>query len=219
MDETKGFKLGAVDYITKPFHPPIVKARVEAHINLKLKTDMLEKLASLDGLTNIPNRRKFDEVIVTEWKRADRYKAPLSVILIDVDNFNQFNDNYGHAMGDVCLKKMANTLTACLKRPYDFIARYGGEEFIAVLPDADSEGVCTIGASMREAVEQLQIPHELSSTADNVTVSLGAVTLYPDTVCDTLGVSYISSIHSVIWFVCHGLLIYLKRQRSLIDSL
>ncbi len=179
MDETKGFRLGAVDYITKPFHPPIIKARVQAHINLKVKTDMLEKLAALDGLTNIPNRRKFDEVIENEWKRSLRYHFPLSVIMIDVDMFKQFNDHYGHAAGDRCLQNIAMALKDCLKRPYDLIARYGGEEFVVILPDVDADGASLMGNSMKQAVEELQIPHKVSSVTDHVTVSLGAATIHP----------------------------------------
>ena len=185
MDETKGFRLGAVDYITKPFHPPIVKARVQAHINLKVKTDMLEQLASLDGLTNIPNRRKLDEMIVQEFKRARRYQYPLSVILMDVDQFKQYNDNYGHAIGDTCLKKVVKALQKCLNRPYDFIARYGGEEFVVILSDADSKGAETVGLAMKQAVEDLNIIHEFSPVSDHVTISLGAATIYPKTECES----------------------------------
>lgn len=179
MDETKGFRLGAVDYITKPFHPPIVKARVQAHINLKVKTDMLEQLASLDGLTNIPNRRKFDEVIENEWKRSLRYHFPLSVIMIDVDQFKQFNDHYGHAAGDTCLQEVAKALKNCLKRPYDLIARYGGEEFVVVLPDVDTFGAKLVGERMKQAVEDLHISHGKSSVFNRVTVSLGVATIHP----------------------------------------
>lgn len=185
MDETRGFRLGAVDYITKPFHPPIVKARVRAHVQLKLKTDMLEQLASLDGLTNIPNRRKFDEMIENEWKRAQRYDMPLSVILIDVDQFKQYNDNYGHAAGDECLKEIARALKRCLKRPYDFIARYGGEEFVVILADTDTEGTRQVGTCMKETVEELAIPHGFSPVADHITISLGGATAYPQRQCES----------------------------------
>lgn len=180
MDESRGFRVGAVDYITKPFHPPIVKARVETHINLKNKTDMLEKLASLDSLTNIPNRRKFDEVLKNEWQRAVRYRFPLSVLMIDVDRFKQYNDNYGHATGDTCLRQIARTLKRTLKRPYDFIARYGGEEFVVILPDVDVKGAAKVGETMKQAVEDLGIVHEYSTVGAVVTVSLGGATILPD---------------------------------------
>jgi len=179
MKESKGFELGAVDYITKPFHPPIIKARVRAHISLKIKSDMLEQLASLDALTNIANRRKFDEVIGNEWKRAHRYNALLSVIMIDVDKFKQYNDNYGHAAGDICLQKIAKALKGCIKRPYDFIARYGGEEFIMVLPDIDSKGAQQVGTFAKQIIEDLNIPHEYSDVANHVTISMGIATMRP----------------------------------------
>ncbi len=179
MDENKGFQLGAVDYITKPFHPPIIKARVQAHINLKKKSDMLEKLASVDALTDIPNRRKFDEVIVKEWKRSHRYKSALSVIMIDVDKFKEYNDNYGHATGDFCLQKIAGVLKTSVKRPYDFYARYGGEEFIVILPDIDADGAVEVGSTILKAVEELDIPHKFSDVSDHVTISLGIATMSP----------------------------------------
>jgi len=179
MEESKGFELGAVDYIRKPFHSPIIKARVRAHICLKIKSDLLEQLASLDGLTNIANRRKFDEVIDNEWKRAHRYNSLLSVIMIDVDKFKQYNDNYGHATGDICLQKIAKALKGCIKRPYDFLARYGGEEFIMVLPDIDSQGAKQVGTNAKQAIEDLNIPHEFSDVADHVTISMGIATMRP----------------------------------------
>lgn len=181
MDETRGFKLGAVDYITKPFHPPVVKARVKAHMELKIKSDLLEQLASIDGLTNIFNRRRFDEILHLEWNRAARSKTPLSLIMIDIDNFKLFNDTYGHAMGDQCLKDVAWTLRDCIRRPSDIIARYGGEEFAALLPATDQEGVKKIADNMRYEVEALGIPHSDSDVSDLVTISLGAATVFADT--------------------------------------
>lgn len=179
MDETKGFRLGAADYITKPYHPPIVKARIKTQINLKNKTDMLEQLASIDGLTNIPNRRKFDEVLQNEWQRALRYQFPLSVIMIDVDQFKQYNDHYGHATGDECLRQIADALGACLKRPYDFIARYGGEEFVVILPDVDTRGAFRIADAMKQAVADLDMAHERSDVSPHVSISAGVATALP----------------------------------------
>jgi len=106
-DEEMGFRLGAVDYISKPYHPAIVRARVRNHVNLKIRTDMLEKLSNRDGLTNIPNRRYFEERLEGEWARAWRSGQPLSVVMMDIDHFKLFNDHYGHGAGDDCLRRVA----------------------------------------------------------------------------------------------------------------
>lgn len=178
MDETRGFKLGAVDYITKPFHPPVVKARVKAHMELKIKSDMLEQLASIDGLTNLYNRRRLDELLNGEWSRCQRNKAPLSLIMIDIDYFKLFNDTYGHAMGDQCLRDVAWTLKDCLKRPGDIIARYGGEEFAVLLPNTDMEGAQSMAKRLGSEVESLKIPHSASDVSTSVTISLGVATAF-----------------------------------------
>jgi diguanylate cyclase (GGDEF)-like protein len=181
MDETKAFRLGAVDYITKPFHPPVVLARIKTQLELKAKSDMLEQLAYIDGLTNICNRRRFDEILNNEWKRLSRNQSHLSLIMIDLDYFKLFNDTNGHAVGDQCLKDVAYSLRDCLKRPADIIARYGGEEFAALLPDTDREGVKIIANNMRKKVETLKIPH----TDSNVTISLGVATAFSDSGIDS----------------------------------
>ncbi len=178
MDETRGFKLGAVDYITKPFHPPVVKARVKAHMELKIKSDMLEQLASIDGLTNLYNRRRLDELLDGEWSRCQRSAAPLSLIMIDIDYFKLFNDTYGHAMGDQCLRDVAWTLKDCLKRPGDIIARYGGEEFAVLLPNTDMEGAHSMAKRLGSEVESLKIPHSASDVSTFVTISLGVATAF-----------------------------------------
>jgi len=118
-DESKGLELGAVDYITKPFSKPIVRARVKNHLIMKKQRDLLENLSNRDGLTGIPNRRSFDMQLKTEWQRAVRSAVPLSLILMDLDFFKKFNDTYGHAAGDDCLKRVAQTLSNSLKRPID----------------------------------------------------------------------------------------------------
>ncbi len=174
-DETRGFELGAVDYVTKPFNPAVVKARVQTHIRLKLQADLLEKLASLDGLTGIPNRRAFDEVREREWRRSQRSGNDLAIVMIDVDMFKQFNDQYGHGAGDECLTRVARALAACLHRPQDFVARYGGEEFAAVLPDCTEDGALLIGERFCTAVAALGIDHSTSKAALHVTISAGIV--------------------------------------------
>jgi diguanylate cyclase (GGDEF)-like protein len=174
-DESRGLALGAVDYITKPFHAQVVQARVRNHMNLKLKTDLLEKLSHFDGLTQIANRRHFDEVLQSEARRLSRSGKPLALIILDIDFFKPFNDNYGHGKGDECLIKVATALQQVVHRPGDLLARYGGEEFAAVLPETDIEGAAKIAEAMRQAVENLRYPHEYSAIADHVTVSVGYV--------------------------------------------
>ncbi len=178
-DEEMGLELGAVDYIRKPCSPPIVKARVKAHLELKRKSDILKNLSNRDGLTGIPNRRRFEEHFNLEWSRGVRSGSPLSIVMMDIDFFKNFNDNYGHAKGDECLIAVAEALNGCIKRPTDMVARYGGEEFVAILPETDFKGAKTMAESMRKAIEQLKIPHEFSVTAKNVTISVGLATTMP----------------------------------------
>jgi diguanylate cyclase (GGDEF)-like protein len=178
-DETRGLELGAVDYITKPFSMPILQARVRTHLELKRHRDLLENLSSLDGLTGIPNRRRFDEVARREWKQGMRDRRPLSVVLIDIDAFKAFNDTYGHLAGDDCLKQVATALSEAIRRPSDFLARYGGEEFVGLLPRTDPDGAVQVAEGMRQAVAALQISHERSPTAPHLTISLGVSTCIP----------------------------------------
>lgn len=179
MDEAKGFRLGAVDYVTKPFVPDIVRARVATHIELKQKTDLLEKLATTDGLTRIYNRRKIDDIFASEFQRAFRSQNPISVIMIDIDHFKRYNDLYGHGQGDECLKIVASALSEPLNRPSDCIGRYGGEEFLAVLPDTDREGAIWLARKLLKNVSTMHIPHQDSHTANHVTISLGLATTIP----------------------------------------
>ncbi len=178
-DEEYGLNLGAVDYITKPFEQSIVQARVRNHIALKLNSDLLESLAFIDGLTRIGNRRRFDEVLDCEWRRAARNLTSLSLILIDIDHFKHYNDHYGHGAGDECLRKVAGAISTCLLRPADIAARYGGEEFGVVLPETEFEGACAIAERIRSHVESLHIQHAPSAEAPRITVSVGCATWMP----------------------------------------
>jgi diguanylate cyclase (GGDEF)-like protein len=180
-DETLGLTLGAVDYITKPFRTPIVRARVRNHIQLKHNSDLLEKLAMIDALTNLPNRRRFEQILKREWARCRRSQEPLSIILLDIDHFKQFNDHYGHLAGDRCLSRVARALPIPLKRPADSVFRYGGEEFIAVLPETDHSVGLNLAEEMRAQVAKLLIPHAYSSTNHPyISVSLGVTTTTPN---------------------------------------
>jgi diguanylate cyclase (GGDEF)-like protein len=179
-DEAYGLELGAVDYITKPFSLPIVMARIRNQLLLKIKTDMLEQLVSIDSLTELANRRRFDEVLEQEWRRCVRNGSPLSIIMIDVDFFKLLNDSYGHAAGDVCLKQIAQTLKSTTRRSSDTVARYGGEEFCAILPGITHKDAMQLAENMRHNVEQQQIPHPKSPLGPAVSVSLGVATALPE---------------------------------------
>ncbi|MCG8551976.1 MAG: PleD family two-component system response regulator [Desulfobacterales bacterium] len=173
QDEAFGLNLGAVDYISKPFSIPVVKARVRAHLQLKRHRDKLESLAMIDGLTGIANRRSFDHTIEREWRRAQRTDTPLSLIMIDIDEFKRYNDNYGHGAGDECLRLIAHTIESAMRRSGDFVGRYGGEEFVVLLPECDLEGALEMAETIRLKIKDLNIPHAFSKVAGHITVSLG----------------------------------------------
>jgi diguanylate cyclase (GGDEF)-like protein len=179
MDEVDGLEAGGIDYITKPINPPILRARIRNHLELKRNRDALERLARVDGLTGVANRRTFDDLLLREWRRQARTGQPLSVIMIDVDHFKQYNDTYGHGAGDGCLKKVTQAAQDALQRPADIIARYGGEEFVALLPDTALEGALSVAEGIRAAIIALQIAHTGSKAAPHVTVSLGVACMVP----------------------------------------
>lgn len=178
-NEEFGLNLGAMDYITKPFYLPVVKARIRNHIRLKQTTDMLESMAWIDGLTGIPNRRRFDQMLEVEWKRAQRNQSPLAVIMVDIDHFKAYNDCHGHGEGDVCLKQVATMFAATVNRPGDLVARYGGEEFVILMPETGTEGAQQLADQLRHRIESMQIPHTGSSASCWVTISLGYAALIP----------------------------------------
>lgn len=203
----KGSDSGAVDYLLKPLEPRIVKRKVGIfleldrqrqqleeqkreldakilelevlHKELEEKNEKLELLSSLDGLTGLFNRRYFDHNLVKEWKQASRDKTPLSLLIIDIDYFKNYNDYYGHLQGDDCLRRVAQALYEALLRPIDIIARYGGEEFAAILPNTDGEGAENVANRMIELVVELAIAHKGSTVAEMVTVSIGGATMFP----------------------------------------
>ena len=190
LDETenkvKGFNLGAVDYVTKPIHFAVLRQRVRRLIQqtqlyqqLEVANRELKRLASLDGLTGIANRRRFDEYIEAEWRRMTREKMPLSLILCDIDYFKKYNDTYGHQAGDSCLRKVANALSFCIKRSVDLVARYGGEEFAVILPNTTTAGASQVAEEIREFVNALKIPHAQSAVSEHVTLSLGVASMEP----------------------------------------
>ncbi|WP_269620661.1 diguanylate cyclase [Zhongshania sp. BJYM1] len=178
-EETLGLEVGAVDFITKPVNPAVVKARVKTHLMLKIQTDALRELASVDGLTGIPNRRRFDERLQTEWRACRRTELPLSLIMIDVDHFKKYNDHYGHLEGDACLKMVAHALRGDQWRARDIASRYGGEEFVCLMPETSLEDALTKAEAIRERVFALAVPHATSQNADRVTISVGVACTIP----------------------------------------
>lgn len=199
--KAQSFHVGANDYLVKLPDRLELIARIRYHsaayINRMQRDDAfrflresqqkladanieLQKLAALDGLTGIANRRRFDETVRSEWFRANRDKRPLSVIMCDVDMFKLYNDAHGHLAGDLCLKKVAAVLTESLKRPADLAARFGGEEFVLVLPDTDQAGALLVAENCRLKVQALGLasPHAVDSGV--VTISIGVGTMVPD---------------------------------------
>ena len=176
-DEANGLNLGASDYIAKPFNATVVTARVALHLQVVRQRRMLERLANIDGLTELANRRRFDEIYAVEWKRAQGGDRPLSLALLDIDCFKQYNDYYGHPAGDRVLRAVARTAAAYMRRPSDLAARYGGEELVLLMPDTDTAQAQQLIAALGKAVEQLALPHATSVAAPVLTVSLGGATL------------------------------------------
>ncbi|MGB5157234.1 diguanylate cyclase domain-containing protein [Desulfobacterium sp. N47] len=197
----RGYEAGAVDFLFKPIEPNILMSKVKIFLelynqkrlindqSLELKKNIeelllvkkelektnkiLQDISSIDGLTSIPNRRCFDDFVNREWKSAVRKSTSLSFIMIDIDNFKAYNDNYGHQEGDECLKQIGKVLKEAVKRPQDLVARYGGEEFIAALVDTDPNGASTVAERICSKVKALNIPHAFSPTANIVTISMG----------------------------------------------
>jgi diguanylate cyclase (GGDEF)-like protein len=139
----------------------------------------LQRLAALDGLTQLANRRRFDQYLNQEWRRSTRDLSPISLILCDIDHFKIYNDTYGHQIGDDCLKQVAGTLRLAVNRPADLAARYGGEEFALILPNTNTEGALYIAETIRTMIKELEIVHVLSPVNPYVTLSMGIATIIP----------------------------------------
>ena len=204
----KAFKYGASDYITRPFQIDEVIARINSNIQisrlkaeLKAKNARLErelfkrrlaekkllnlnrqlgKLAAVDSLTQVANRRIFDEFLTREWQRAQRERLPLALILGDIDYFKLYNDNLGHQLGDVCLREVAKAITRTVKRPADLVARYGGEEFAVILPQTPPENALKVSEAIRLEIARLALPHPKSAVSESVSISLGVTSVIPE---------------------------------------
>ena len=196
----RAFAAGAHDFIPKTAHPPELLARVRSALNLKRELDQrkarerelvevtdrlkrlndeLRRLAILDELTQIPNRRFFNLLLRQEWARAARDAQPLAVLLADVDVFKGYNDRYGHPAGDVCLARVAAALHGVVRRPGDAVARFGGEEFAVLLAQTPAEGALVVAENLRAAVAALDLEHA-GSAHGRVTISLGVAATVPD---------------------------------------
>ncbi len=192
----QGYKEGDIRggiSVTLPFGQAVpVKALAAGHLGIGLVgtlgilffgarlenyTELLQRQSVIDALTGIPNRRSFSETILQEFRRAKRESAPLSVIMCDVDHFKLYNDTYGHAAGDECLKAVAKAIAGSLKRPADFCARYGGEEFIILLPNTPENGARHVAEQVRAAVQGLTLAHPKSLPLQVLTLSLGVATM------------------------------------------
>jgi len=146
---------------------------------LKISNIKLQKLATIDQLTQLPNRRRFDNYITQQWHQMKREQFPLSLIMGDVDFFKLYNDTYGHQAGDYCLQKVGKAIKISVNRVTDLVARYGGEEFAVILPNTHAKGAIYLAKRILINVRQLQMPHEKSTISDRVTISLGVATLIP----------------------------------------
>ncbi len=177
-DEERGLLLGAADYVSKPFRPAIVRARIQAHLNLVMQRRELERLSTHDGLTGIANRRRFDEAFDRACRSSARSGQPIGLALLDVDHFKPFNDFYGHGAGDDALRQVASMLARYAGRPYDLAARYGGEEFVLLVQDP--EQFDTMLERLGRDVAALNIPHARSGTAPVLTISGGGLVACPD---------------------------------------
>lgn len=199
----KGYEVGAVDYLFKPIETVILQSKVKVFIELynqkklleeqskllelklqelmELRSDnhKLEKLTIRDGLTNISNRRHFDQYIDTSWKSSIRSGKPLSLIMADIDYFKAYNDNYGHLAGDECLTEVARAIEASVKRPLDLAARYGGEEFAVILPETDREGAIIVAENIQKNILELALIHQYSKVSSYITLSIGIGTIMP----------------------------------------
>jgi len=199
--KSKAFELGANDYLVKLPDKIELIARIryhsQAYINQKQRDEafrileesqrrlaeankILQRLSSLDGLTGVPNRRRFDEILKQEWQRAMRHSTSISLIMLDIDFFKLFNDTYGHQGGDDCLKQVAHTLEQSVLRETDIVARYGGEEFVVILPETGVKGALEVAETLRAKIEAKKIPHASSKVSDYVTISVGVATAVPE---------------------------------------
>lgn len=182
----RAFDAGASDYVTKPIHWKVLRRRLNRivqqtrmHRNLEKANAELHRLASTDSLTQIANRKRFDEYLAQQWSLMQRLDKEISLILCDVDYFKQYNDTYGHPAGDRCLRVIAAALSKQVHRPSDVVARYGGEEFALILPNTSAKDAADIALRVCNRIETLEIEHKSSEASDFVTLSIGVAGTLP----------------------------------------
>jgi diguanylate cyclase (GGDEF)-like protein len=181
--EVSALEMGAADFIAKPFTSSRLLARVKTHLRAKLSADELRRTGSTDALTGMASLHHFDESLHREWRRGQRVGDPIALLLIDIDCFGQYNEHYGPAKGDVCLRRVATAIKSITRRPADLVARCGGEQFGVLLPQTSRRGAEYIAHRILAAVAALNIPHEGSPSARRVTASIGVSCYDEDSAC------------------------------------
>lgn len=178
-NEVAALDAGAVDFVLKPFNPPVLIARVRTHLRLQQQKVMLEQSTLKDGLTGLYNRRYFDVALERELSRHQRLGQPLTLAIVNIDNFKEYNDYYGHVDGDRCLQQVARCIQMSARRPGETAARYGGEEFSVILPHTNSDTAKRYAEHLCATIRTLNIPHLAFGTAAIVTISAGIVSEIP----------------------------------------
>ncbi len=198
--ESRALAAGAVDFVHKPVNRDVLLARVRTHVALKRHIDQLRELATTDPLTGLANRRVLYEQLNDEWSRSTRRYMLLATLIVDIDHFKDYNDYYGHLMGDSCLQQVAGAISSSAARAGELVARYGGEEFAVLLPNTSVAEALATGERICQRVMELAIPHKASAVAEQVTVSVGLAVACPcygappsELQVDCLTLSYIPS--------------------------
>lgn len=176
-DQVRGLELGAVDYIVKPVVSQILQARVSTHLNLVKRARYMEEIAVTDPLTNIANRRQFNSVLESYWSRANKLNKELSILVLDIDDFQAYNTHYGYGSGDDCLVILGQILRLCTNKEDHTVARLGGEEFAIVFKDGNRQAVDELSEKIFARLEQANLPHKMSEVSDRLTVSIGGSTV------------------------------------------
>lgn len=178
-NEAMAFELGGVDFIAKPLRKSVVRARVSSHLESKLQTDLLNSIALVDGMTGVANRMRFHEELQRDWLLCARNQQPMSLLMIQVDDFQHYSDHYGRQQGEDCLRQVAEIINQTFKRPYDLTARYSGEVFVCLLPDTDANGARLLSQKICDEVRAYGIEHVPSDAGNVVSVSIGLATTFP----------------------------------------